>query len=49
MLEHDLYSAKAVTALLAPHSGPTILPPPRPGVRARAFGDRADSAEWTGF
>jgi hypothetical protein len=46
MFEHYLYSAEAATALLAPHCGGAILPPPRPGVRPREFGERADAAEW---
>ncbi|MGP4083433.1 BTAD domain-containing putative transcriptional regulator [Streptomyces sp. KR55] len=46
MFEHYLYSANAATALLAPHCGTVILPPPRPGVRPQEFGERADAAEW---
>ncbi|MFD5862887.1 hypothetical protein [Streptomyces chartreusis] len=47
MFEPCLYGAKAATALLAPHSGPMILPPPRLGVRPQAFAHRADATEWT--
>ncbi|MFF5499847.1 BTAD domain-containing putative transcriptional regulator [Streptomyces aquilus] len=46
MFEHYLYSADAATAHLAPHRGPVLLPPPRPGVRPEQFSGRADAAAW---
>ncbi|MFJ8009472.1 AfsR/SARP family transcriptional regulator [Streptomyces fagopyri] len=46
MFEHYLYSAEAATALLAPHRGEVVLPPPRPGVRPHEFSGSAEAAEW---
>ncbi|MFG2479766.1 BTAD domain-containing putative transcriptional regulator [Streptomyces fagopyri] len=46
MFEHYLHSAEAATALLAPHRGAVVLPPPRPGVRPHEFGGSAEAAEW---
>ncbi|SEG92022.1 DNA-binding transcriptional activator of the SARP family [Actinacidiphila yanglinensis] len=46
MFEHYLYSADAATALIAPHRGSIILPPPRPGVLPQRFSRRTDAAEW---
>ncbi|MFJ4622343.1 BTAD domain-containing putative transcriptional regulator [Streptomyces sp. NPDC088812] len=46
MVEHYLHSAEAATALLAPHRGSVVLPPPRAGVVPRRFTGRADAAEW---
>ncbi|WLW57286.1 BTAD domain-containing putative transcriptional regulator [Streptomyces sp. YU58] len=46
MFDHYLHSADAATAHLAPHRGPLLLPPPRPGVRPQRFSGRADAAEW---
>lgn len=46
MFEHYLYSAEAATALLAPHRGRVVLPPPRPGVSPHEFSRSAEAAEW---